>query len=204
MDWRGFQSRPGYKATAPGQPGIGTGAAGASAWPDGYGWNWDGTSDANRLHAGEPIEPIPYMGNLDLYRDMAEEEGGSVTFSDPLAGNARRTIEMEYLGPDGVKGTSDDNQPLVITGTSASPIIINGPVVVPGDVLIKGVVQGKGTIYSGRNVHIIGEVAYKRAPEWRALERDTRSGTIRERSWTYHGQNGNLGKVDDLGNYTPP
>ena len=46
------------------------------------------------------------------------------------------------------------------------PIRINGPVVVAGDVIIKGKVTGQGTIYSGRNIHIIGNLTYVDPPSW--------------------------------------
>jgi hypothetical protein len=59
---------------------------------------------------------------------------------------------------------SSETGNIVLTGTSASPIEINGPVVVRGDVVIKGVVNGKGTIYAGRNVYIANDITYKNSP----------------------------------------
>ena len=59
-----------------------------------------------------------------------------------------------------------DNHALVLEGTDANPIILNGPVVVSNDVVIKGVVTGQGTIYSQRNIHIVGNITYKNPPNW--------------------------------------
>ena len=55
---------------------------------------------------------------------------------------------------------------VILIGTWDAPIEINGPVVFPGDVLIRGYVTGRGTIYSGRNIHIIGDIVYKDPPRW--------------------------------------
>lgn len=48
----------------------------------------------------------------------------------------------------------------VIIGTTDHPIRIHGPVTFTEDVLVKGHVSGQGTIYTGRNVHIVGSVRY--------------------------------------------
>ncbi|MEI8282969.1 MAG: hypothetical protein WCG75_11225, partial [Armatimonadota bacterium] len=47
------------------------------------------------------------------------------------------------------------------------PIKIHGPVTVLQDAVIKGYVSGQGTIYTGRNVHIIGSVRYTTPPDFR-------------------------------------
>lgn len=58
----------------------------------------------------------------------------------------------------------------VLIGTSSKPIKIYGPVNVDTDVLIKGFVEGQGTVYAGRNVHIVGSVRYKNAPDFRGSD----------------------------------
>lgn len=58
------------------------------------------------------------------------------------------------------------NGSVLLTGTSTRPIRIHGPVTVKGDVGISGVVQGQGTIYTTRNIHILGSVTYKNAPSF--------------------------------------
>jgi hypothetical protein len=50
---------------------------------------------------------------------------------------------------------------LVLTGTTADPIVLDGDVYVSGDVVIKGVVKGRGAIYSGRNTYIAGNLTNK-------------------------------------------
>jgi hypothetical protein len=54
----------------------------------------------------------------------------------------------------------------MLVGTSGHPILVHGPVTVTQDVVIKGFVQGQGTLYAGRNVHIVGSVRYKHAPDF--------------------------------------
>lgn len=86
-----------------------------------------------------------------------------------------------YKGPDGILGTADDATPLVVIGSPRHPIEIDGPVIVPGDVIIRGQITGRGTIYSGRNIHVVDGLAYKNKPAWPILERNTKTGQIRER-----------------------
>ncbi len=54
----------------------------------------------------------------------------------------------------------------VLVGTDARPIRIRGPVTVLQDVVIKGTVQGQGTIYTGRNVHVVGSIRYSNPPNF--------------------------------------
>jgi hypothetical protein len=54
------------------------------------------------------------------------------------------------------KGSFEGN--LVLEGTAADPIRLNGDVYVSGDVVIKGVVSGRGAIYAGRNVYVAGNL----------------------------------------------
>ena len=110
-------------------------------YPDGY----DGQSD--RFPQQELLE-MPYLGDLQTYKDLAAakngtvSQGGSTLVDNVLTGN------------------------VVLIGTAANPIVINGPVVVTGDVLIKGVVTGQGTIYAGRNTHILSEITYLYTNDW--------------------------------------
>lgn len=48
----------------------------------------------------------------------------------------------------------------VLIGTVAKPIRIHGPVTFTQDAVIKGHVAGQGTMYTGRNVHIVGNIRY--------------------------------------------
>ncbi len=59
------------------------------------------------------------------------------------------------------------NGSAVLVGTSDRPIKIHGPITVAQDAVIKGFVTGQGTIYTGRNVHIVGSIRYKNPPDFR-------------------------------------
>lgn len=65
------------------------------------------------------------------------------------------------------------NGSAVIVGTSSHPIKIHGPVTVAQDAVIKGYVTGQGTIYTGRNVHIVGSIKYVNAPDFRGTNPTT-------------------------------
>jgi hypothetical protein len=57
------------------------------------------------------------------------------------------------LGPD----TSGH---VVLTGTAADPILLNGMIAINGDVVIQGVVKGEGSIYATGNVYVPGDLTY--------------------------------------------
>ena len=59
----------------------------------------------------------------------------------------------------GINKTFDGN--VVLEGTAANPIVLNGDVYVSGDVVIKGVVTGRGAIYAGRNMYVAGNLTNK-------------------------------------------
>jgi hypothetical protein len=52
-------------------------------------------------------------------------------------------------------------------GTQAHPIQIHGPVTVTQDFVVKGYVSGQGTVYTGRNIHVVGSIFYSNAPDFR-------------------------------------
>jgi len=159
--------------------------------PAGYGWdseyrNPDTGEPDQRRFAAQSTHPMPYLGNLTLYQDLAVQRQGSIDYCCDAQGNYMPTISAVYLGPDGQAGTADDQRPLVLIGTSSHPIYLNGPVVIPGDVLISGYVRGRGTIYAGRNVHILAGVHYWNHPVYVPLERDMTTGHIRSVGDGYH------------------
>jgi hypothetical protein len=59
----------------------------------------------------------------------------------------------------GISKTFEGN--VVLEGTDANPIILDGDVYVSGDVVIKGVVKGRGAIYAGRNMYVAGNLTNK-------------------------------------------
>ena len=131
---------------------------------------------------------MPFVSDLDAYVEYAGQyvrsDGGtggrlqypSVTYTDALGEEktvASGTVYAHYsgTGPSGDPSAADDGA-LLLVGTLANPIVIDGPVVVDSDVIIKGYVKGQGTIYSGRNVHIIGDVKYVNPPNWGHVDAD--------------------------------
>ena len=103
---------------------------------------------------------MPFLGDLQFYQQIAAHEGGTIR-------QQGRTLVDAYFDGPGPSGLTNgaDRGCLVLDGTD-KPIRINGPVVVAGDVIIKGKVTGQGTIYSGRNIHIIGNLTYVDPPSW--------------------------------------
>ena len=209
---RPTRARPARRVTAVGQPAIG-GPGQEKILDPGKGWNSDYTEKIGSVTRIEQkkfpkqaVEPMPYLGDLGIYKSMAAGyDGGAGSTLKYYEGSTAKTISVVYKGPDGLPGNPDDKTPLVLIGTSARPIEINGPVVIPGDVIIRGVVKGRGTIYTGRNVHIVGSITYKDPPLWPTLERDPASGQIRETGVTAStNPRSNLGTVCGNGQYIPP
>ena len=128
-----------------------------------------------------PAVPMPFVSDLQDYVDYARDERAknnskaqltapAYSYTDGLGKTrsvAAKTVDVHYTGagPSGDAALAD-NGALVLIGTKTNPIRIDGPVVVDSDVVIKGYVKGQGTIYSGRNVHIIGDIIYSDPPTW--------------------------------------
>ncbi len=110
-------------------------------YDDGY----DGQSDK---FASQQLLDMPYLGDLNYYKGLAVTHNATIQ-----QGGA--TLVTNVLNAD-----------IVLIGTAANPIVIDGPVVITGDVIIKGEVTGQGTIYSGRNAHIVGDIKYVNSPAW--------------------------------------
>ena len=141
-----------------------------------YGGGYDpSVSVTERLHPFQDELTMPYISELSEYVTYAQESGGKlsggVSYKIDANGNvasySRGTINAHYdgVGPSGNSALSD-NGALVLEGTQTNPIVIDGPVVVDSDVIIKGYVKGQGTIYSGRNIHIAGDIKYVNPPTW--------------------------------------
>ena len=136
------------------------------------------------ISEGEDALPMPYVSNMKDYVEYAIEEGGRLTYPTTTytdaSGTTRTlaggTVSAHYsgAGPSG-DATLADNGALVLVGTQSNPIVISGPVVVDNDVIIKGYVSGQGTIYSGRNIHIVGSIQYVNAPSWSHPDSDPES-----------------------------
>ena len=143
----------------------------------------------------EPVV-MPFLGDLDVYREVANTSDSTITQ------NGKVLVNGCYSGP-GPSGlvNGKDAGCLVLDGT-AKPIIINGPVVIDGDVIIKGTVKGQGAIYSGRNIYIVGNVTYDSPPTW------SKPDTNPDQTVKKNQNNDMLGLAAKgnivLGNYTDP
>ena len=135
----------------------------------------DNPDKTHRINPYQKEVTMPYISALDSYVAYAQEVGSTLSggISYKLDGNGNitqsslGTINAHYdgTGPSSNQNLSDHGA-LVLEGTASNPIVINGPVVIDSDVVIKGYVKGQGTIYSGRNIHIVGDIRYVNAPSW--------------------------------------
>jgi hypothetical protein len=118
----------------------------------------DGFDGASEKFANTDKVEMPYLGDLQQYKDIAIAELGTIEQNGVVLVNH----VLDTSGSDSI----------ALMGTATNPIVLNGPVVVTGDVLIKGVVTGQGTIYAGRNVHIVGNITYQAPPSWAKPDTD--------------------------------
>ena len=125
-----------------------------------------------RINANEELSvEMPYIGDLSssasAYREWAQElHAADPNMSTIKQGGATiASVYYDGVGPSGDASLADKGA-LVLVGTASKPIVVNGPVIVESDVIIKGYVTGQGTIYSGRNIHIVGDVKYVNPPTW--------------------------------------
>jgi hypothetical protein len=118
--------------------------------------------DDSDTHNKQTQLEMPYIGNLLDYKYYAEVNNGTVQTGGAVAVNN----VYSGTGPSGYADAADQGS-IVLAGTAADPIVINGPVVIEGDVVIKGYYTGQGTIYAGRNIHIIGDLIAIDAPQWK-------------------------------------
>src|SRR5262249_27679231 len=81
--------------------------------------------------------PMPNLRDLAAYETLAKGANSSLR----IGGAAPLAVSNAVLGDE-----AGEKQNVVLIGTAASPIVLNGPVVVRGDVIIKGVVTGQGSI----------------------------------------------------------
>lgn len=144
--------------------------------------NANTSAKSSRLHPNQEFSvEMPYIGDLSSndsdYRAWAQElhdadpnmstiKKGGQTLVSVYYDGAGPSGEEYFYDADGNQIQAPDYGAIVLVGTAAQPIEINGPVIIPSDVIIKGYVKGQGTIYSGRNIHIVGDIIYKNPPQW--------------------------------------
>lgn len=145
----------------------------------------DATKNA-RLHAKSHSLDMPWISDLNQYVEYGRDpqiqstlSQGGVYYIDNRTSNKGKENYGYYTGT-GPSGDANmpDNHALVLEGTAANPIVLNGPVVVSNDVVIKGVVTGQGTIYSQRNIHIVGNITYKNPPNWSGKTAAANNGNV--------------------------
>ena len=134
-----------------------------------------------RLHGNlsEGLD-MPWISELNSYIEYGKElkstlsQGGTYYINNANSGDPN----YGYYQGTGPSGNSNlpDNHALVLEGTQNNPIKLNGPVVVSNDVVIKGYVTGQGTIYSSRNIHIVGNIQYLNPPNWANKEAASNNG----------------------------
>lgn len=61
-------------------------------------------------------------------------------------------------GAANVSGSTTGN--MVLTGTAANPIVIDGKVVIDGDLMLRGYIQGTGQLYVTGNIYLPADVIY--------------------------------------------
>ena len=125
-----------------------------------------------RINANEELSvEMPYIGDLSSSSSDYRQWASELHAADPnmstikQGGSTIASVYYDGVGPSGDASLADKGA-LVLVGTQSNPIVVNGPVIVESDVIIKGYVTGQGTIYSGRNIHIVGNIQYKNPPSW--------------------------------------
>ena len=117
---------------------------------------------------------MPDLGDISDYQDLsAAYIDSKATFADGTTNpyyNQGAFVEVWNSSTNAYVRLSSSgyiNGSAVLVGTSDKPIKIHGPVTVAQDAVIKGFVAGQGTIYTGRNVHVVGSIKYKTPPDFR-------------------------------------
>ena len=145
----------------------------SSSSTDPYTMGYEATSG---LYSYQEKLEMPFLGDLDGYRQVANNLGGTIKQSGKILVDGC----YDGPGPSGIEN-GEDKGCIVLDGTS-KPIVIDGPVVVNGDVIIKGTVSGQGAIYAGRNIHIVGDINYKNAPSWPKPDNNAENTTKKNQS----------------------
>lgn len=114
---------------------------------------------------------MPDLSNLNYYINLSQNyKNPKATMEDGSANpNYNQPAYVEVWdatlngGLGAYKRVSDNgviNGSVVLIGSDSKPIRVHGPVTVTQDAVIKGTIIGQGTIYTGRNVHVVGDIKY--------------------------------------------
>ncbi|MBL8040428.1 MAG: hypothetical protein JNM04_03665 [Chthonomonas sp.] len=124
---------------------------------------------------------LPDLSDINFYTNLSQTYNDEkATFQDgsanPNYGTGAKIEVWDQTLNSGAGGYTRLDTNGVVTGSAmvigsdAHPIKIHGPVTVTQDCVIKGTVQGQGTVYTGRNVHIVGSIKYSTGPDFRGSD----------------------------------
>lgn len=104
---------------------------------------------------------------------------GGVVYGVPKGGtyaqSALPVASNDALASLSANGRYDGN--VILVGTSANPIVLDGEIAINGDLMIAGKVKGWGQLFVRGNTYITGDVTYADAPgEFGVAEDGTRNG----------------------------
>lgn len=138
-----------------------------------------GYEGAVTFYESQEKKDLPFIGPLSDYEEYAIAMNG--TASD--ASTTVNAVWGDNSGEDvGLTNSTIDDGCLVLIGTAADPINLNGVVVAQQDLYIRGYYTGQGTLYAGRNIHVIGDLIALDPPSW--PERDPDPETTAESNRT--------------------
>lgn len=102
------------------------------------------------------------MVDDDEYAQLAGNSSGSISggviYGVPSGGSYASSTLPGAGNETGVSQSYNGN--LILVGTDANPIVINGDVAIDGDVIIQGKVKGTGQIFARGNVYVTGDLTY--------------------------------------------
>jgi hypothetical protein len=145
-------------------------------YPQGY-------AEGVTFYDAQEKEELPFIGPLSDYEDYAISMGGT-------ASDAFTTVHAVWgddPGEDAGNTNSVDDGCLVLIGTAADPINLNGVVVAEKDIYIGGYFTGQGTLYAGRNTYVIDNLIAVNAPSWPHPDNDPQATAESNRTTDFLG-----------------
>lgn len=153
-----------------------------------YSWQRTNSGSAGTKNLIDPFPTdevvMPDLSDISYYQNLSNTYvDNKATYGDgtanPNAGQGAWVKVWDATLNSGAGGYRRVDTNGVVTGSAAligsntNPILIHGPVTFTQDCVIKGTVSGQGTIYTGRNVHIVGSLTYKDPPDFRGTNQTT-------------------------------
>lgn len=123
---------------------------------------------------------MPDLSNLGYYQGISSSYVDSkATYADGTAnpyygqGAYMKVWNTTTNSYQTVSSNGQVTGSVTAVGTTAHPIIVHGPVTISQDFVVKGNVSGQGTVYTGRNVHVIGSIRYTNKPNFMGTNQTT-------------------------------